>query len=107
MNPYSLTLIIVLSLVVVVTLIIFLFPKLQSSFHQKVDKSKEEIAKDEVESIIFDPEKNQRKTNVNFQKDEYLRIIEKKEKELGIIFSEDDIEALCVQLRQDQMDEGK
>ena len=52
MNPYTLTLIIVLSIVVIVTLLIVLFPKLQSSFHQKIDKSKEEIAKDEVESII-------------------------------------------------------
>ena len=82
MNPYTLTLIIVLSIVVIVTLLIVLFPKLQSSFHQKIDKSKEEIAKDEVESIIYNPSKEKQSQNEAFQREEDLKLIEKKEKEL-------------------------
>lgn len=104
MNPYSLTLIIVGVIIIVAILIIVLFPKLHNSMHEKVDKTTEEIAKDEVKSIVINPEQEKSKLQEEIQKQKDITYIEKMEKELGFIFLEDDIEALLVQMEQDRKD---
>lgn len=107
MNPYALTLIIVLAVVAVAALIMFFFPRIQGTLHQKNEKSPEEIAKDEVDSIVFTPNKESIIKENEVERENALHYIEKKEKQLGIIFSEDDIEALIIQMRQDRIDDAK
>lgn len=97
-------LIIVGILIIVVILIIVLFPKLHISLHEKVDKTSEEIAKDEVKSMVVDPIKEKSVLQEELRKQKDLAFIEKREKELGFIFLEEDIEALLIQMEQDRKD---
>lgn len=107
MNTYAMIILIVLAIVAVALLIIFLFPKFHNIFKEKETKTAEEIATDEVTSIVYDPKKHISALDDDIQKDKDINFIEIKEKELNIIFTEDDIEALLVQIKQDRLDDIK
>lgn len=107
MNPYILVLLITLAIVLVVILIIVLFPKFHTAFHEQNEKTNEEIAKDEVTSMIYEPQKHESQFKKNLAKDNFIKFLEKREKELNIIFTEEDIESLFIQMKQDKIDDLK
>ncbi len=107
MNPYLLVLLITLGIVLIAVLIIVLFPKFHTAFHEQNEKTNEEIAKDEVNSIIYEPEKHDSEFKKEIAKDNFAKFLTKKEKELNIIFTEDDIDSLFIQMKQDKIDDLK
>ncbi len=103
MPSLGIALICIFGIVAVVLLLLFLIPSLKP---KDKDKSEEEIAKDEVKKIVISP-----KEKTPFQKeildDKARKEISKRESELNFIFTDDDIEALVVQVEQDWKDEQK
>ncbi|MFA6830087.1 MAG: hypothetical protein WCR67_05240 [Bacilli bacterium] len=98
---YGYILIIVAVLILAVVLILFLIP----SFRPKNNtESPEEIAKKEADSWIVNiSEKEMLEIKIrDIESDR--RFIEKKEKDLGFIFTDIDVEALLVQVEQDRID---
>ena len=92
---WGIALIVIAALVIVVALCLHFLP----SFKQKREmKDEATYAKENVDSYVVSPK-------VKLPKDDDIKAyLEKKEKELNIIFTDIDIESLIVQVKQDFKD---
>ncbi|MFA6861229.1 MAG: hypothetical protein WCR56_02465 [Bacilli bacterium] len=96
----------ILGVVIVALTLMFTVPALRPKFGKK--KSTEEIASEEVKEITINP--NKEKSNPyyeNLNNEKARKYITSKEKDLGFVFTDDDIDSLIPQVRQDWEDEGK
>lgn len=100
---YAIILIVAFAIVVVVALLIFLFPVFRPVGKKQTP---EEVAQDEVNSMIVKEDNSNSSLAQALQNDRDLKLINRKEKELDIIFTDEDIEALLVQVKQDRLDDA-
>lgn len=99
MPVFAVVLIVIFSILILAVLLIWLVPALRP---KNVEQTEEEIADDEVKSIIVTEEETSLQEEA--RKDRYKNIIMKKESQLGFYFTEEDVEALLVQMKQDEKD---
>ena len=98
-----LVLIIVVSLLAVFFAILLIFPNYRKILFPNKNQSSEESAMDAVKEIIQEETKDSQLEN-EIKHEKYSNYLLKQEKELKIVFSEDDIEPLILQLIQDEKD---
>lgn len=99
MPVFAVVLIVIFSILILAILLLWLIPSLRP---KHIDETEEEIADNEVKSIIVSEEENPLQKEA--REDRYKAIIARKEKELGFYFTDDDIDALLVQMKQDEKD---
>lgn len=99
MPVFAVVLIVIFSILILAILLLWLIPSLRP---KHIDETEEEIADNEVKSIIVSEEENPLQKEA--REDRYKTIIARKEKELGFYFTDDDIDALLVQMKQDEKD---
>lgn len=99
---FVIILLVVLGILLLSIVIFFFTPFFHKSnpFHDK-KKSEEEIAKEAVDSLVVSPKEVSEGT---YHNEKHQKEIAKGEKEYGFIFSDFDIEAMLIQLQQDEVD---
>lgn len=107
MNVPLMLLLIILGLVVVFAILLGFIPKLRSFlFPSSKSESTKQKAQEAVEEII---RKDPRDSLIDekIKEERFQTYLLQKEKELGFVLSDDDIEPLIIQLKQDEIDSGK
>jgi hypothetical protein len=100
--PWSLVLIVIAGLVVIVIIILMIVPSLRP---KKGNKTEEQIAEEEVRQIVFTPKENVSDLAKETRIEKDLKEMEKRESELGFVFTDDDIPGLLMQMEQDRIDD--
>jgi uncharacterized membrane protein len=106
MPTYGIILIVIAALVAVIILILVFVPHFRTKFSGK-KSSDEDIAEEEVKEIVVTEKPDETKAAREDRLEKNLRLIERREKELGFIFSEDDLVGMLLEIEQDAKDDGK
>lgn len=92
-------------IVVAIVVLILVIPQIRNYLFSSKKENSKESAQLAVNEIITKPKEN--KLDEEIKKEKYQNYLIKREKELDIILSSDDIEPLIIQLIQDEDDNKK